>query len=608
MKKIFCLIILTTLLFSAGNRAFSQAFTFAPGQLSYSENFDGMGATGTTYLTGWTAIRFSGTGTVGAVLAMVAGDGSGNSGNVYNVGTAGSDERAFGSLASGSTVPQMGASYLNNTGASIIQLDLTGVMEQWRSGSNATANEVDIFEYSLDATDLTNGTWTAVPSFDLVEKITTSTVAAALDGNLPANQTALTASITGINWTAGTTLWIRWTDANDVGSDALLAIDNLAITATTGTVTIDPEPTNYPTAFTAAGQGLSVLTSWTDATGTQLPSGYLVKISSTDNITAPADGTYEADDLNLADGSGAKNVTKGTQQYAFSGLAATTTYYFRIFPYTNAGSLVNYKTDGTIPSASAGTQAIISQQAFENGLDPWTQFSVLGDQVWVLDSIHGVGLTKCAKMSGYANTTNLPNTDWLISPSMNLPAASSPKIQFFTAMNYGPGGISFLASNDYTGGDPSTNGTWTDLSANATFSAGGWAWTASSYLDLSGVGGSNVHVAFKYTSDATTAATWEVDDVLVTVNSGVGINENPKANNLTGIYPNPCSNWFQVKLPSEGKYLLDIYTNQGTQLMEQTVSHTGTRISTASIPSGSYMVSLENKDTHAREMHKLIVK
>lgn len=208
----------------------SQAFTFTSGQLTYNEVFDGMGATGTTYINGWTGVRYAGTGTIGAVLTPVVGDGSGNSGGVYNAGTTGIDERALGTLGSGSTSPRMGASFLNSTSATIAQISLTGVMEQWRSGSNATVNEICAFEYSTDATDLLTGTWTAVTTFDLVEKITTSTTAAALDGNLPVNQTAITATIFGIVWPSGTNLWIRWSDIDNLGSDGLYCIDNFSMT------------------------------------------------------------------------------------------------------------------------------------------------------------------------------------------------------------------------------------------------------------------------------------------------------------------------------------------------------------------------------------------
>lgn len=235
MKKILLLFVAFIFAISL-QHVNAQAFTFTSGNLVHTQNFDGMGATGTTYVTGWTAVRYAGSGTVGQTLTMAVTDGGANSGNVYNVGTTAAAERAFGSLGSGSTMPRYGASFVNGTGIAITSLTLAAVMEQWRSGSNNTVNEVVPFEYSTDATDLMTGTWIPVTTFDLLEKLTTTGAAAAVDGNLPANQTAINAFI-GLTWANGGTLWIRWSDPDNTGSDGLYAVDNLTITASTTPVT-----------------------------------------------------------------------------------------------------------------------------------------------------------------------------------------------------------------------------------------------------------------------------------------------------------------------------------------------------------------------------------
>lgn len=197
----------------------------------YNENFDSMGATGTAFASGWTAIRSSGSGTVGATLSMVADNGAGNSGNVYNLGATSATERAFGTLASGSTVPSFGASFINNTGSLVTAISISAVMEQWRTGGVNTLDEVVAFSYSLDATNLTDGTWTVVTALDLKEKLTTTVASALVDGNLAANQTTISSYITGLNWTTGKTLWIKWDDTNDGGTDGTYAIDNFIFNA-----------------------------------------------------------------------------------------------------------------------------------------------------------------------------------------------------------------------------------------------------------------------------------------------------------------------------------------------------------------------------------------
>jgi hypothetical protein len=594
-----------------GPSVMAQAFTFATGQLTYNESFDAMGSAGTTFLPGWTAVRWSGTGVVGAVLPLVVTDGSGNSGAVYNVGTTGAEERAMGTLGSGSTVPRFGASFLNNTGSSIVKIDLSGTMEQWRSGSTNTVTEIVAFEYSLDATDLMTGTWIPVTSLDLVEINTATTVAAALDGNLPENQAAISASIPGLTWFAGSNLWIRWSDVNDLGSDGVYAIDNLTVTASTGAVVIDPEPTNYPTVFTAAGSSLTIGLSWVDATGTQVPAGYLVKASSADNISAPVDGTPVPEDIDLTDGAGAKNVAQGMQSCTFINLLPGTDYFFKIYPYTNSGTAIDFKNDGTAPSATARTQNLIIHQTFDDGLAPWTKYSVTGDSSWVIDLTHGVGGTPCAKMSGYAAGASFVNEDWLISPAINYTGTINQKLAFETAMKFGAGAntLLVLASSDYTSGDPSTNGTWTDLTSQATLSPGEFVWTYSGNVDISGQTGTAVHVAFKYTSTdvGTDARTWEVDEVLVTGSPEVGINENNKVGHNLSVFPNPGNGLVKVKLPAQGSYNIDIYTQIGKLIYSTTMSGTSGQLDLSNLPKGLYIINATNKLTRELNSNRLVI-
>jgi hypothetical protein len=116
--------------------------------------------------------------------------------------------------------------------------------------------------------------------------------------------------------------------------------------------TTDPEPTNYPTSFTAtANTSSKITTSWTDSTGTQLPAGYLVMCNTSDSFTAPVDKTDDTD----YSGGGVQNIAQGTQSAEWTSLNSGTQYYFKVYPYTNSGSDIDYKTDGTPPTANATT-------------------------------------------------------------------------------------------------------------------------------------------------------------------------------------------------------------------------------------------------------------
>lgn len=227
MKKFYTLSFILLASLSFGQISITEIGT------PYNQNFDSMGAAGTTFVSGWTAIRASGTGVLNATLAIVVTDGTAVSGAIYNVGAGAAAERAFGTLGSGSTVPAFGASFTNNTGNTVSAIAISAVMEQWKTGSDALQNEIVAFAYSLDATSLSTGTWTNVTALDLLEKLTTTTAAVALDGNLVANQSNISSNITGLTWANGATLWIRWTDANDFGSDGIYSIDNFVFNATT---------------------------------------------------------------------------------------------------------------------------------------------------------------------------------------------------------------------------------------------------------------------------------------------------------------------------------------------------------------------------------------
>lgn len=272
----------------------------------YQENFDGMGATatvGTTataYPAGWAGLRYArpsatSTNVVNEALSPVIVLDNSTAGTVYNAGSTGAPDRALGTLASGSTVPAFGAVFTNSTGAPITQVNIAARLEQWRAGSNSSANETVVFEYSLNATNLESGTtstWTPITSLDLVELATSTTTAAALDGNIAANNRAISGSITGITWAPGTTMWIRWRDNDDTGSDALLAVDNFALsTGTTtlsnrkavgaGNVVVFPNPTADVVTIRVAGRAQRAVVTVTDLMGRTVLTG-----------TTAADGVF----------------------------------------------------------------------------------------------------------------------------------------------------------------------------------------------------------------------------------------------------------------------------------------------------------------------------
>ncbi|NOZ47326.1 MAG: NDNF family protein, partial [Chlorobi bacterium] len=175
------------------------------------------------------------------------------------------------------------------------------------------------------------------------------------------------------NLSADTDYWVQIFEYNNApGAEAYNT--STATGNPNNQITLKLEPTNEVTGFTSGTvTNNSMQLNWTDASAGVLPDGYLIKASTTNlgAISDPVDGTAEADDTDLSDGSGAKNVIQGDQTYTFSSLNFSTAYYFKIYSYTNSGTDINYKNtttqtvaDSTLPDdpgSFAATSASSSQ-------------------------------------------------------------------------------------------------------------------------------------------------------------------------------------------------------------------------------------------------------
>jgi hypothetical protein len=219
----------------------SPAFT-------YSQSFDSLASTGTanvwandSTLPGWAIYT-----TAGAEVTLYrAGTGSTTNGAAYSFGT-GAD-RALGGVGSGSFSGYFALALSNLTGTGLSSFTLAFDGEQWRNGGNATAQTM-AFQYGFGSSYASVATWTAPgANFDWTSPINTTT-AAAVDGNAAGLVANRGGTIT-TPWAAGQTLWLRWADENNAGNDHGLAIDNVALSVSTGV----PEPETF--ALMLAGLG-----------------------------------------------------------------------------------------------------------------------------------------------------------------------------------------------------------------------------------------------------------------------------------------------------------------------------------------------------------------
>ncbi len=365
-----------------------------------------------------------------------------------------------------------------------------------------------------------------------------------------------------------------------------------------------PEPSNYPTAFEANSAGQSIVLDWEDAVGTQLPGAYLIlgEILPVKGVQLdpPMDGEPVTDDLDWTDGQAAINVLYGQETYSFANLPMGEHYQFTIYPYTNSGANIDYKTDGTAPTATASVSLIIiiNEEGFENDLGTWTPYSVTGDQEWYQDTYNDQTF---AKMSGFDGGSN-ENEDWLISPELEFIDAENAYFNFISAMNYTGPDLQLFVSTDYGGtGDP--NGfEWDELTQDAIWSDGGWSWVASGEVDISEYMSQGTYLAFKYTSTDAESATWELDDLLVYGTSTLSINDHAEAS--FSIFPNPTSDQLNIRVENKGK--LRISNAMGQLVMEQALEQGHTTISLQNLLTGMYVITFTDEQ-QASKTHKLMV-
>ncbi|KAB2871250.1 MAG: PKD domain-containing protein [Bacteroidales bacterium] len=153
--------------------------------------------------------------------------------------------------------------------------------------------------------------------------------------------------------------------------------------------------TNLNTVFDATANGLNGSLMGSALSGsssnwvvckTDIPDGYLIKASKTNNITPPANGTVVTDDNNLSDGIGAVNVLAGVQTYnGWTNFTDTTSYYYKVYPYSNSGTSRVYNTSVPVPAVkdSVGIdefkEITTSIPALVQGKSRWADYDNDGD-------------------------------------------------------------------------------------------------------------------------------------------------------------------------------------------------------------------------------------
>lgn len=150
-------------------------------------------------------------------------------------------------------------------------------------------------------------------------------------------------------------------------------------------------------------------------------------------------------------------------------------------------------------------------------LQNFTVADSLGPQTWYATN-YG------AKMSGYAGS-DVPNVDYLISPAIDLSGTHDPCFIVSQIAKYVGSwdNLQILVSDDYSG--DAYTATWVPMTIKDLPTGNDWNPVTSEKVDLSSFAGKTIHIAFKYVSTNSEAATWEVEWLKVYkthASSGIG--------------------------------------------------------------------------------------
>jgi hypothetical protein len=234
------------------------------------------------------------------------------------------------------------------------------------------------------------------------------------------------------------------------------------------------------------------------------------------------------------------SVSGNTYSATIPGQNAGAGVFFKLQAFDNEGemsetSVYQYTVNSPLP-----IQSLPFLETFESeDLGIFNSYSVSGDNEWHNDDYNG---NHFAKMSNYDGSENLENEDWLLTNAINFNNYSNEVLNFESALMDYDDNTTFIYlkySTNYDGvSDPNT-ANWMDITNQAEWSNGDYEWTASGDIDLSGISGTAVYLAFVYESEDGSGKTWEIDNVSVSLE---GANEAPVISNISQNPMNPDQN------------------------------------------------------------------
>jgi hypothetical protein len=221
-------------------------------------------------------------------------------------------------------------------------------------------------------------------------------------------------------------------------------------------------------------------------------------------------------------------------------------------------------------------------------LDGWTNQDESGDRKWQWKEYSE---NFYAQMTSYGSDG--VNSTYLITPLIDLSAATNPVLSFDVAIGYFThDALSVLVSENYTGDIGAA--VWVDITDDFTIpqtpTDGYSSWTTSGTSSLSNYSGT-IAIAFRYDGDDTggETTTIQLDNILVEDETSIQDADAAKVS----VYPNPTQD--RLTISSENTITkLEIINIIGQVQMERSAASNQVTINTKGLTSGVYFVKTED--------------
>ncbi len=239
-----------------------------------------------------------------------------------------------------------------------------------------------------------------------------------------------------------------------------------------------------------------------------------------EGATVKTNGATLYDNYNVVDGEPVIDNAAGTVTFKIDKFDTAKSYHYVSvsFKYTNADDDMWGITTPNVritQTENPGMQ-LPYQESFADSIGNFTINDVELDglsYVWKHDSQY-----KQMKASAFVSNVKHATESWLVSPKIDLSAATMPGLQFSHTHKFAgtPAEELTLWVKEYGAAD------WTQVTIPTYGTNNDWTFVTAA-VDLSAWAGKKVQIGFKYTSSASAAATWEVKNVVVYDVGGVAM-------------------------------------------------------------------------------------